>query len=132
MALLKERIRVHWMPALGLGIVFLPLRHTPCAAYLFYGALFFAILYICSRSWMVRWRFAADISYGVYLWGWPVQQLLVHAFPGMDVQMHRAVAVVLACALGALSWYLLEKPCIAIGQRMYARWQCKGEAGQRR
>lgn len=123
MAVFKDRMRVDWMPALGLGILFLSFRQTPYAAYLFYGALFFAILYICSRSWMVRWRFAADISYGVYIWGWPVQQMLAHAFPEMGVNTHRVVAIALACALGALSWYLLEKPCIAIGQRMYAQWQ---------
>lgn len=123
MAMFKHRIRVDWMPVLGLGILFLSFRQTPYAAYLFYGALFFAILYICSRPWMVRWRFAADISYGVYIWGWPVQQMLAHAFPQMDVNTHRVVAIALSCALGALSWYLLEKPCIAIGQRMYAQWQ---------
>lgn len=123
MALLKHRIRVDWMPVLGLGILFVAFRQAPYAAYLFYGALFFAILYLCSRSWMIRWRFAADISYGVYIWGWPVQQMLAHAFPQMGVNTHRVVAIALACALGALSWYLLEKPCIAIGQRMYAQWQ---------
>lgn len=129
MALFKERIAIDWAPVLGLGILFLAFRQTPYAHYLFYGALFFGMLYVCSRPWMVRWRWSADISYGVYLWGWPVQQLLVYAFPDMGVQLHRVLAVALACALGALSWYGLEKPCMTLGQRTYARWFSRVRAG---
>lgn len=125
MALFKQHIRISWMPVFGLGILYIGFRQAPYAHYLLYGALFFGILYICSRPWMKKWRFSADISYGVYLWGWPVQQLLVYLFPDMGLQLHRIIAIALACLLGALSWFWLEKPSIAIGQRLYARWQKK-------
>lgn len=119
MALYKQHIRIGWMPVLGFAILYSVFRKTPYAHYLFYGTLFFGILCVCSQTWMTRWRLKADISYGVYLWGWPVQQLLVHFYPEMGLQLHRVLAIALACVLGTLSWYWLEKPSIAVGRRLY-------------
>lgn len=119
MALYKNNIRISWMPVLGLSILYIGFRQTSYAHYLLYGALFFGILYVCSRSWMIKRRLKIDISYGVYLWGWPVQQLLVYFYPDMGVQLHRVLAIALACAFGVLSWYWVEKPGIAIGRWLY-------------
>lgn len=119
-ALFKDRIEVSLAPALGFAILFIGFKQTVFAHYLLYGALFFAIIYVCTRRWMTAWQLPADISYGVYLWGWPVQQMLVHWWPELNVQAHRAWAMVGACILGALSWYFLEKPAIAAGKVIYA------------
>ena len=82
------------------------------------------MIYLCTRKWVVARQLPADISYGVYLWGWPVQQLLVHWWPDMHVQAHRVLAMLGACILGALSWYVLEKPAIALGKSVYAWLAC--------
>lgn len=55
-----------------------------------------------------------DFSYGVYLFAFPVQQLLVHDF-GAHLTPGRlfltAFPLTLACA--ALSWHLVEKPALS-------------------
>lgn len=49
-----------------------------------------------------------DISYGVYLYGWPIQKLLLMWFPDIGLATHILVTMALACGLGWLSWHLVE------------------------
>ena len=52
-----------------------------------------------------------DISYGVYLYGWPVQQLVVLKLGTKFDQLGLlTLALVGSTVLGALSWVLVEKP----------------------
>jgi peptidoglycan/LPS O-acetylase OafA/YrhL len=53
-----------------------------------------------------------DPSYAIYLWGWPIQQLVAKVMPNAISQVNFAVASVLAIAIGYASWYLVEKPCL--------------------
>lgn len=55
-----------------------------------------------------RWM-GGDYSYGVYLYAWPIQQLLVHYVPGIAPLPLFAMAVPLTLACGAASWHLVEK-----------------------
>lgn len=56
---------------------------------------------------LTRW---GDFSYGTYLYGFPIQQLLVHGFPGRFTGWTLfACALPLTLALGALSWHWVEK-----------------------
>ena len=44
-----------------------------------------------------------DISYGVYLYGWPVHQLVIHYFPTLGLIGSTPLAVVLTCLLAFAS-----------------------------
>lgn len=119
LAVLKDRVVVGLNWVVGFFVLFLVFNRAEYSKYLFYASLFFAILYIFSRSFVLRFRLPVDISYGVYLWGWPVQQILVYSFPEMGVQVHRVSAIFLACFMGIFSWYLIEKPGIRFGGFVY-------------
>lgn len=60
-------------------------------------------------------KVGGDYSYGVYLYGYPVQQLLahfqVHQF-GLAVYLMAGLVLALAC--GLISWHLVEKPALAL------------------
>lgn len=64
-----------------------------------------------------------DFSYGVYLYAFPSQQLLIHAFPetfsGDTVGAWSlvAAALVLTLTLAALSWHLVEKNALTLKGR---------------
>ena len=60
----------------------------------------------------------ADLSYGTYLYGWPVQQALVQLFPKTTSLALLAPAVVLSLAVAGLSWYLVEKPALGLKARL--------------
>jgi peptidoglycan/LPS O-acetylase OafA/YrhL len=51
-----------------------------------------------------------DVSYGVYLYGWPIQKLLLWYFPTMSPWPHFMLATSICLFLGVVSWYTVEKP----------------------
>jgi len=58
-----------------------------------------------------------DYSYGIYLWAFPVQQLLVHFYSGFSFWSFFILASVISIICGALSWHLIEKPSLSIKRR---------------
>ena len=58
-----------------------------------------------------------DISYGVYIYAFPVQQLLVlFGAAGLGIVPFVLLAFAVTYPLAALSWFLVEKPAIALGK----------------
>ena len=56
-----------------------------------------------------------DLSYGVYLYAFPVQQLLVlHFAPNLTPLRLFLAATVITCGLAALSWHLVEEPFLRL------------------
>jgi peptidoglycan/LPS O-acetylase OafA/YrhL len=66
-------------------------------------------------------RFRTDVSYGVYIYAFPVQQLLVVA--GVDVPVVLFALIALACTLPLawLSWTVVEKPALRMKRRFDTR-----------
>ena len=64
-----------------------------------------------------------DFSYGLYLWAWPVQQVVATSFGG-QVGYWRLLSVSLAGAmvLAVLSWHLVEKWALAAKPGSRAKW----------
>ncbi len=61
--------------------------------------------------------YRADLSYGTYLWGWPVQRevlALTHVHSAVALF---AIAAPIALAIGALSWVFVEKPALRLKTR---------------
>ncbi len=52
-----------------------------------------------------------DLSYGIYLYGWPVKRIFTH-FLGTGINPYTLFALALptSCLLAAGSWFLIEKP----------------------
>lgn len=50
-----------------------------------------------------------DLSYGVYIYAFPIQQTVIWLFPGMGYLEHLAIALPLVFFMAALSWHLVEK-----------------------
>lgn len=58
-------------------------------------------------------RWMGDPSYGVYIYAFPVQQMLVAIAPGWSPWAHAGVVSVAALVLGIASWRLIEAPALA-------------------
>jgi peptidoglycan/LPS O-acetylase OafA/YrhL len=55
-------------------------------------------------------RWIGRISYGLYLWHWPVYLTLTHARTGLDGTALLAVRIAVSLALATLSFYAVERP----------------------
>lgn len=54
-----------------------------------------------------------DFSYGVYVWGFPLTQMLcLFGWSGAPLPVFLAVLVVATAAMAVLSWFLVERPTI--------------------
>ena len=56
----------------------------------------------------------ADLSYGIYLYGWPIQQSLHALWPDPSGLALLAPALALTLPVAALSWYGIERPALAL------------------
>jgi peptidoglycan/LPS O-acetylase OafA/YrhL len=61
-----------------------------------------------------------DISYGVYLYGWPIQQTLQALFPAVSGWAMLPAALALTMAAATLSWLAVEKPALRLKARVMA------------
>lgn len=58
------------------------------------------------------WARRTDISYGTYIYGWPMQQILVPFCQGLAPPAFAIVSAAAVIPLGYLSWRLVEKPAL--------------------
>lgn len=71
----------------------------------------------------------ADLSYGTYLWGFPVQQLLCFLWHGeMSWVVNACLACLIAVPAGYLNYRLIDKGIIAIASKQIALWREKKSA----
>jgi peptidoglycan/LPS O-acetylase OafA/YrhL len=109
----RDSIPLGTLPMFALLAVAVAARHSFLFPYL-YGAgmayFCFWFAYVPNLHWYNR---CGDYSYGVYLWGYPVQQA-VSATIGVPVHpwVNLAISLPIACALAAASWHLIEKPAL--------------------
>jgi peptidoglycan/LPS O-acetylase OafA/YrhL len=111
---------------LGLGaalIVTALLSATPLYKAALYLVTAWGVLVLALAPVLTGWRSEppADLSYGVYLYGWPVQQAFVALFPAASAFLLFWPGLAVTIAVAALSWYLVEKPALGLKRRLIAR-----------
>ncbi len=86
-------------------------------------ALPYVVLAVGLASWPGVRRAArfGDLSYGMYLWAFPVQQVLVSSFGPMPFVVDVLAVAAVCAALSYGTWHLLENPAIHLRARWFAR-----------
>ena len=54
----------------------------------------------------------ADVSYGLYIYGWPVAQTVVHCLPGIGPVALAALSLACTLPFAVASWHLVERPAL--------------------
>ncbi len=55
-----------------------------------------------------------DVSYGIYLYAWPINKILLWHFPELNIYLTMVLVGVLSILAGAISWYVVEKPFLQL------------------
>lgn len=111
----KDRLHIRHAAMLMLVLlVYLSMR-TRSAPFLFSICIAYFCFWFAYRtpSWrkLERW---GDPSYGIYVWGWPVQQVLATKLPAMTPWHNFLLAGVVATLLGYISWWGLERQVLKL------------------
>jgi len=83
-----------------------------------YGILWLAFAPALTRF---AWEPRADLSYGTYLYGWPIQQSLHALWPGVAAGALLVPSLAITLLVAAVSWYLIEKPALGLKARALGR-----------
>lgn len=67
----------------------------------------FAVARATTLAWFNR---LPDVSYGVYLYAWPITKLLLWWWPTLSAPTVTLLTLAASLAAGALSWHLVERP----------------------
>ncbi|RDJ99976.1 acyltransferase family protein [Paraburkholderia lacunae] len=117
----RERIDINGLMALTLAMVFLVFRDTAGAQLLFYLAFVYGALWVGTTPLLHRFVPRHDYSYGIYLYGFMMQQCVASLAP----QLSHVTAVLLAAPFillcAALSWHFVERPVLKWCRRRLAR-----------
>jgi peptidoglycan/LPS O-acetylase OafA/YrhL len=65
-------------------------------------------------GWLTLWTQQNDISYGTYIYGWPIQQFAITVFPALGAFGLGAVSIFATIGLGYLSWKVIEQPALRL------------------
>ena len=115
----RTRVRASW----GTVGVAAPAALVGSLAHPVLAALPFAVLVLALGAVLPTRKFATnDVSYGTYLYGWPIQQLLVvggvHSL-GLPVML--ATSLCLSLVAGAASWFVVERRFLPGSRRLQTR-----------
>jgi peptidoglycan/LPS O-acetylase OafA/YrhL len=70
-----------------------------------------------------------DLSYGLYIYGWPVEQTLLYASGGALLWWQLfPLALLLSAAIAFVSWHLVEKPALRFKPRRAKETAAEGYA----
>jgi peptidoglycan/LPS O-acetylase OafA/YrhL len=111
----KIKFEQKWLVASALLLVGLMFSGTlaELALAIFGGYMLFYFAFLPS-PFLVGFLKFPDVSYGVYLYGWPIQKLILWYFPSTQPWALFAFSTCAALVCGLISWYVIEKPFLKL------------------
>ena len=116
-ALFRDRLRLSPTWAWAALAALVPCLFSPVGSQLALvtlGAYAFFTFAFARLPRLAAFQGRADISYGVYLYGWPVQKLLLWHWPALSPWALFGLSAVGAATAGWVSWHFIEHPCLRL------------------
>ncbi|MDR3098930.1 MAG: acyltransferase [Paraburkholderia sp.] len=118
---LRKRVHIGGWAALALFAAYFGLRGTPLAQPMFYVAFAYGVLWVGTTPLLHRFAPRNDYSFGIYIYGFAIQQVVAHFGPHLDHLSALLISApgVFACAF--VSWHCVEKPALDWTRRRLAK-----------
>jgi peptidoglycan/LPS O-acetylase OafA/YrhL len=117
----RERVLLSGRLALILLIGAVVLRYSWPGTIFFYLCFAYGLLWFSSARIFLRLRPRRDYSYGIYLYGFVIQQVFSGFQPAMNSYLSLLFTVPITVVVAAISWHLVECPTLA-----WVRRRCGG------
>lgn len=122
--LYRDRVRISfWLLVVAVGILcFAAVAGGLKALLPLVGPYILIICCFAPRPKFTNFYRGIDLSYGTYLYAWPVKLLILH-FVGSDMNPDALfiIALPLVLLVAMFSWYVVEKPCLSLKSRLLVR-----------
>jgi peptidoglycan/LPS O-acetylase OafA/YrhL len=97
----------------------------PGTQWLSYLALIYSMLLLATAGFFKRLRPPGDFSYGIYIYGFLIQQIIVCLFPKLTSFPSMLVTMPLACIVGGVSWYFIENKAIKKAKKLSISYEVR-------
>ena len=114
----REKLPIRPRYAALLIVLAASLQDTAVQEYALYGALFYGVLVAAASTTFRRLALPGDYSFGVYIYGWPIQQTVQHFLPHLTSYPSNLICLPAALVAGYLSWILVERRTLQKAQML--------------
>lgn len=111
----RTRVPLHWTAALLLTLAAVQLRDTAASelsAIIAAGYVYLYLAYVPANHFVRAYNRLGDYSYGVYVFHWPIAQLIHQLDPAIGPGLLILTTAAIAIPLAVVSWHLIEKPAL--------------------
>lgn len=115
---LRKKVPLNPIAWAIVAAIYLFLRNTAASQSLFYITVIYGILCLSASSLLYRLQPKYDCSYGIYLWAFPIQQIVASIWPDGDNLIGLLVSIPITIGIGVLSWRLVELPAMLLARRI--------------
>ncbi len=109
---------IHWrfkFSTYSLCIVFVLLfshSFAEVAIGIFWG---YSVIYFANtQGKLLLFNKLPDVSYGIYLYAWPITKVIYQEWPNINVFLCMAITLFISILFGMVSWHVIEKPFIKL------------------
>lgn len=117
-AIMSDKININIYVVIFSLLAYIIFKDTIYADLIFLFASCNILIYISSRTFILKLKPKYDISYGIYLWGFLVQQTIFHFFGHFYIGFHCLLAIVLSVILALITFIYIERPFIKVGKSL--------------
>ena len=123
----RDRIPLSWTGIAALLAFTYATRATSVAVPALMLFLTYATFWLghVPQGWLRRYNWFGDYSYGMYIYAFPIQGLVVWLFGPTTPVVHIALAFPVALVLSVLSWRFVERPALNLRQALAARFSAE-------
>jgi peptidoglycan/LPS O-acetylase OafA/YrhL len=114
----RDLIKIEYKAAIILVFLYLLF---PTNKILLYISIVWVVLSIAGSDHLRAWKPAHDYSYGVYIYGFTVQQAVASALPSADGFSNALISMPITLVFAAISWHLVEKPSLSLAKLISGR-----------
>jgi peptidoglycan/LPS O-acetylase OafA/YrhL len=101
------------------------LRYSAAAHAVYALLVASAVIYLSYAEKIPKLKLPGDYSYGLFLWSFPIQQLLAWQWPSLGPYRFFVVSLLISFVFAIISWHFVEKPAVQWHKR---RLQSKANA----
>lgn len=108
----QETIYVSKEIPIGFFLLYFVIPNKPLSEMMFYFGVCTLSIYLASVRQIISMKLKKDISYGVYLWGFVVQQVVYNIAPKINIYTNIVLSILITCFIALISFVFIERPAI--------------------